>query len=138
MNTTITDVFASKVFDEAKMKDYLAKDTFREIEKTIREGKPLNPKIAEAVAHAMKEWALSEGATHFTHWFQPLTGVTAEKHDSFLNPGKDGDIALEFSGKELVKGEPDASSFPSGGLRATFEARGYTALDPTKIGRAHV
>lgn len=131
MNTTITDVFASKVFDEAKMKDYLAKDTFREIEKTIREGKPLNPKIAEAVAHAMKEWALSEGATHFTHWFQPLTGVTAEKHDSFLNPGKDGDIALEFSRKELVKGEPDASSFPSGGLRATFEARGYTAWDPT-------
>lgn len=131
MNTTITDVFASKVFDEAKMKDYLAKDTFREIEKTIREGKSLNPKIAEAVAHAMKEWALSEGATHFTHWFQPLTGVTAEKHDSFLNPGKDGDIALEFSGKELVKGEPDASSFPSGGLRATFEARGYTAWDPT-------
>lgn len=131
MNTTITDVFASKVFDEAKMKDYLAKDTFREIEKTIREGKPLNPKIAEAVAHAMKEWALSEGATHYTHWFQPLTGVTAEKHDSFLNPGKDGDIALEFSGKELVKGEPDASSFPSGGLRATFEARGYTAWDPT-------
>lgn len=131
MNTTITDVFASKVFDEAKMKDYLAKDTFREIEKTIREAKPLNPKIAEAVAHAMKEWALSEGATHFTHWFQPLTGVTAEKHDSFLNPGKDGDIALEFSGKELVKGEPDASSFPSGGLRATFEARGYTAWDPT-------
>lgn len=131
MNTTITDVFASKVFDEAKMKNYLAKDTFREIEKTIREGKPLNPKIAEAVAHAMKEWALSEGATHFTHWFQPLTGVTAEKHDSFLNPGKDGDIALEFSGKELVKGEPDASSFPSGGLRATFEARGYTAWDPT-------
>lgn len=131
MNTTITDVFASKVFDEAKMKDYLAKDTFREIEKTIREGKPLNPKIAEAVAHAMKEWALSEGATHFTHWFQPLTGVTAEKHDSFLNPGKDGNIALEFSGKELVKGEPDASSFPSGGLRATFEARGYTAWDPT-------
>lgn len=131
MNTTITDVFASKVFDEAKMKDYLAKDTFREIEKTIREGKPLNPKIAEAVAHAMKEWALSEGATHFTHWFQPLTGVTAEKHDSFLNPGKNGDIALEFSGKELVKGEPDASSFPSGGLRATFEARGYTAWDPT-------
>lgn len=131
MNTTITDVFASKVFDEAKMKDYLAKDTFREIEKTIREGKPLSPKIAEAVAHAMKEWALSEGATHFTHWFQPLTGVTAEKHDSFLNPGKDGDIALEFSGKELVKGEPDASSFPSGGLRATFEARGYTAWDPT-------
>lgn len=131
MNTTITDVFASKVFDEAKMKDYLAKDTFREIEKTIREGKPLNPKIAEAVAHAMKEWALSEGATHFTHWFQPLTGVTAEKHDSFLNPGKDGDITLEFSGKELVKGEPDASSFPSGGLRATFEARGYTAWDPT-------
>lgn len=131
MNTTITDVFASKVFDEAKMKDYLAKDTFCEIEKTIREGKPLNPKIAEAVAHAMKEWALSEGATHFTHWFQPLTGVTAEKHDSFLNPGKDGDIALEFSGKELVKGEPDASSFPSGGLRATFEARGYTAWDPT-------
>lgn len=131
MNTTITDVFASKVFDESKMKDYLAKDTFREIEKTIREGKPLNPKIAEAVAHAMKEWALSEGATHFTHWFQPLTGVTAEKHDSFLNPGKDGDIALEFSGKELVKGEPDASSFPSGGLRATFEARGYTAWDPT-------
>ena len=127
----ITDVFASNVFDEAKMKEYLAKDTFQEMEKTIREGKPLNPKIAEAVAHGMKEWALSKGATHFTHWFQPLTGVTAEKHDSFLNPSKDHSISLEFSGKELVKGEPDASSFPSGGLRATFEARGYTAWDPT-------
>lgn len=129
----ITDVFASNVFDEAKMKEYLAKDTFQEMEKTIREGKPLNPKIAEAVAHGMKEWALSKGATHFTHWFQPLTGVTAEKHDSFLNPSKDHSISLEFSGKELVKGEPDASSFPSGGLRATFEARGYTAWDPTSF-----
>lgn len=129
----ITDVFASNVFDEAKMKEYLAKDTFKEMEKTIREGKPLNPKIAEAVAHGMKEWALSKGATHFTHWFQPLTGVTAEKHDSFLNPNKDHSIDLEFSGKELVKGEPDASSFPSGGLRATFEARGYTAWDPTSF-----
>ena len=96
MNTTITDVFASKVFDEAKMKDYLAKDTFREIEKTIREGKPLNPKIAEAVAHAMKEWALSEGATHFTHWFQPLTGVTAEKHVCFFFPGFVRVFALVF------------------------------------------
>ena len=129
----ITDVFASNVFDEAKMKEYLAKDTFQEMEKTIREGKPLNPKIAEAVAHGMKEWALSKGATHFTHWFQPLTGVTAEKHDSFLNPSKDHSISLEFSGKELVKGEPDASSFPSGGLRDTFEARGYTAWDPTSF-----
>ena len=133
MKTDIKEIFGCQVFDEKKMKDYLAKDTFRELEKTIQEGKPLNPKIAEAVAHAMKEWALENGATHFTHWFQPLTGVTAEKHDSFLNIGKNGSIDMEFSGKELVRGEPDASSFPSGGLRATFEARGYTAWDPTSF-----
>ena len=113
------------------MREKLAKDTYRELEKTIRDGKQLNIKIANAVAHAMKEWALEQGATHYTHWFQPMTGVTAEKHDGFINPDKDGKVIMEFSGKELIKGEPDASSFPNGGLRATFEARGYTAWDPT-------
>ena len=131
MKSKVEEIFGSKVFDESVMREKLAKDTFRELEKTIREGKQLNIKIANAVAHAMKEWALEQGATHYTHWFQPMTGVTAEKHDGFINPDKDGKVIMEFSGKELIKGEPDASSFPNGGLRATFEARGYTAWDPT-------
>ena len=131
MKTNVTEIFASKVFNEEQMQQRLAKDTFKELQKTIRDGKPLNIKIANAVAHAMKEWALENGATHFTHWFQPMTGVTAEKHDSFITPGEKGKVIMEFSGKELIKGEPDASSFPNGGLRATFEARGYTAWDPT-------
>ena len=131
MKSVVEEIFGSKVFDESVMREKLAKDTFRELQKTIHEGKQLNIKIANAVAHAMKEWALEQGATHYTHWFQPMTGVTAEKHDGFINPSKDGKVIMEFSGKELIKGEPDASSFPNGGLRATFEARGYTAWDPT-------
>ena len=131
MKSIVEEIFGSKVFDESVMREKLAKDTYRELEKTIRDGKQLNIKIANAVAHAMKEWAIEQGATHYTHWFQPMTGVTAEKHDGFINPDKDGKIIMEFSGKELIKGEPDASSFPNGGLRATFEARGYTAWDPT-------
>ncbi len=131
MKTRVSELFGSMVFDEEQMRERLAKDTFKELQKTIRDGRSLNPKIANAVANAMKEWALEKGATHFTHWFQPLTGVTAEKHDSFIVPDGHGKVMMEFSGKELVRGEPDASSFPNGGLRATFEARGYTAWDPT-------
>ncbi len=131
MKSVVEEIFGSAVFDESVMREKLAKDTYRELEKTIHEGKQLNIKIANAVAHAMKEWAIEQGATHYTHWFQPMTGVTAEKHDGFINPSKDGKVIMEFSGKELIKGEPDASSFPNGGLRATFEARGYTAWDPT-------
>ncbi|WP_294730953.1 glutamine synthetase III [uncultured Faecalibaculum sp.] len=127
----VTELFGQNVFDEETMRERLPKDTFRELQKTTQEGKPLNIKIANAVAHAMKSWALEKGATHYTHWFQPMTGVTAEKHDGFINPDGNGKIIMSFSGKELIKGEPDASSFPSGGLRATFEARGYTAWDPT-------
>lgn len=131
MEQKVSEMFGSYVFNETEMRERLAKDTFKELQKTIHDGKSLNPKIANAVAHAMKEWALEKGATHYTHWFQPMTGVTAEKHDGFINPGTDGKVVMEFSGKELIKGEPDASSFPNGGLRATFEARGYTAWDPT-------
>ncbi len=127
----ITDYFGSMVFGDDAMRDRLPKDVYRALKDTIKEGKEIDLNIANAVAHAMKEWALENGATHFTHWFQPMTGITAEKHDSFINPAKDGKIILSFSGKNLVMGEPDASSFPSGGLRATFEARGYTAWDPT-------
>lgn len=123
----VTEMYGTNVFNEQTMRERLPKETFRELEKTIQDGKPLNIKIANAVAHAMKVWAIEKGATHFTHWFQPMTGVTAEKHDSFINPQDDGTVIMEFSGKELIKGEPDASSFPNGGLRATFEARGYTA-----------
>ncbi|MDO5118977.1 MAG: glutamine synthetase III [Coriobacteriales bacterium] len=119
------------LFDEADMQERLPKPTYRELMQVIKGGKPLDLDIANEVAHAMKEWALEKGATHFTHWFQPLTGITSEKHDSFLTPNGDGTILMAFSGKELVQGEPDASSFPSGGLRATFEARGYTVWDPT-------
>lgn len=131
MEKKITDIFGTLVFDEEVMEERLAKDTFRELQKTIKEGKSLNIKIANVVANAMKDWAVEHGATHYTHWFQPMTGVTAEKHDGFIGTNKNGKVILEFSGKELIKGEPDASSFPNGGLRATFEARGYTAWDPT-------
>ncbi len=131
MKTKVSELFGSMVFDEAIMRERLPKDTFRELQKTIQDGRTLNIKIANAVANAMKDWAVEKGATHYTHWFQPMTGVTAEKHDSFISPDGHGKVLMEFSGKELIKGEPDASSFPNGGLRATFEARGYTAWDPT-------
>lgn len=131
MNTNVTEIFGEKVFDDSKMRERLPKDTYRELKKTIDQGLPLNRKIANAVAHAMKVWAIEEGATHYSHWFQPMTGITAEKHDSFITPDGDGKVIMGFKGTELIKGEPDASSFPNGGLRATFEARGYTAWDPT-------
>lgn len=127
----ILDEFGSMVFGDDVMKERLPKNTYQALKETIRKGKDLDLNIANAVAHAMKQWAIELGATHYTHWFQPLTGITAEKHDSFLTPTKNGKMFLSFSGKELIKGEPDASSFPSGGLRVTFEARGYTAWDPT-------
>ncbi len=128
---TVSDYFGSLVFDDRVMKATLSGKVYNSLKKTIDEGASLNPDVANAVAEAMKDWALANGVTHFTHWFQPLTGITAEKHDSFISPAPDGRVIMEFSGKELIKGEPDASSFPSGGLRATFEARGYTAWDPT-------
>ena len=127
----IEDVFGIKVFNDDVMREYLPKKTYAALKSTIENGEELQPDVANVVAHAMKEWALANGATHYTHWFQPMTGVTAEKHDSFLSAESDAHAVLEFSGKELIKGEPDASSFPSGGLRATFEARGYTAWDCT-------
>ncbi len=127
----IEDVFGTKVFNDDVMQEYLPKKTYAQLRDTIENGEELAPEVANVVAHAMKEWALKNGATHSTHWFQPMTGVTAEKHDSFLSPESNAHAVLEFSGKELIKGEPDASSFPSGGLRATFEARGYTAWDCT-------
>ena len=128
---TVTDYFGSLVFDDRVMKATLSAKVYASLKKTIDEGTELDIGVANAVATAMKDWAVSKGATHYTHWFQPLTGITAEKHDSFISPSPDGGVIMEFSGKELIKGEPDASSFPSGGLRATFEARGYTAWDPT-------
>ena len=127
----VPDYFGSLVFDDRAMKANLSTDVYLSMKKTIDEGARLDPGVANAVASAMKDWAVALGATHFTHWFQPLTGVTAEKHDSFISPAANGRVIMEFSGKELIQGEPDASSFPSGGLRATFEARGYTAWDPT-------
>ncbi|MBQ3920024.1 MAG: glutamine synthetase III, partial [Oscillospiraceae bacterium] len=127
----ITDYFGTMVFDERVMKAMLSEKVYKSLKKTIDKGQPLDENVADAVAAAMKDWAVEKGATHFTHWFQPMTGMTAEKHDSFISPAPDGRVIMEFSGKELIKGEPDASSFPSGGLRATFEARGYTAWDPT-------
>ena len=129
--STVSDYFGSLVFDDRVMKAMLSANVYQSLKKTIDEGASLNNDVANAVAAAMKDWAVEHGATHFTHWFQPLTGITAEKHDSFITPASDGRVIMEFSGKELIKGEPDASSFPSGGLRATFEARGYTAWDPT-------
>ena len=128
---TVPEFFGSKVFDERMMKARLSAEVYKSLKQTIQKGKKLDASVADAVAAAMLDWAVENGATHFTHWFQPLTGVTAEKHDSFISPAPDGRVIMEFSGKELIKGEPDASSFPSGGLRATFEARGYTAWDPT-------
>jgi len=131
MTMNVPEVFGSKVFNDAVMKERLPKDTYKALKKTIDEGSHLQLDVANVVAHAMKDWAIEQGVTHFTHWFQPMTGITAEKHDSFISPEPGGRVIMSFSGKELVKGEPDASSFPSGGLRATFEARGYTAWDPT-------
>ena len=128
---TVSDYFGSLVFDDRNMRAALPADIYKSLRKTIDEGTNLDLNVANAVAEAMKNWAVEHGATHFTHWFQPLTGITAEKHESFISPSPDGSVIMEFSGKELIQGEPDASSFPSGGLRATFEARGYTAWDPT-------
>ena len=128
---TVPEYFGSMVFDDRVMKATLSAKVYQSLKKTIDEGAQLDPGVANAVAAAMKDWAVFKGATHYTHWFQPLTGVTAEKHDSFISPSPDGGVIMDFSGKELIQGEPDASSFPSGGLRATFEARGYTAWDPT-------
>ena len=127
----VPELFGSMVFNDRVMQDKLPKDVYKKLKHTIKNGDPIELDIANVVAHAMKEWAIEKGATHFTHWFQPMTGVTAEKHDSFISPDGNGNVIMSFSGKELVKGEPDASSFPSGGIRATFEARGYTAWDPT-------
>lgn len=127
----VSEIYGSMVFNDHVMKERLPSATYKSLAKTIKEGKPLDIEVANVVAHAMKEWAIEKGATHYTHWFQPLSGITSEKHDSFLNPTGDGCAIMTFSGKELIQGEPDASSFPSGGLRATFEARGYTAWDPT-------
>lgn len=129
--SNVNEIFGTSVFNDAVMKERLPKTTYKALKKTIEEGTSLKPDVADVVASAMKDWAVEKGATHFTHWFQPMTGITAEKHDAFINPTADGKVILEFSGKELIKGEPDASSFPSGGLRATFEARGYTAWDCT-------
>ncbi|MCX7984637.1 MAG: glutamine synthetase III [Bacteroidetes bacterium] len=131
LQETIESTFGCNVFNDAVMRTRLPKSTYKALRRTIDEGVPLDPAVADIVANAMKDWAIEKGATHFTHWFQPMTGVTAEKHDSFISPTGDGKVIMEFSGKELIKGEPDASSFPSGGLRATFEARGYTAWDCT-------
>ena len=129
--SSVTEIFSSMVFDDATMEARLPKETYKTLQKTIKEGKHLDLSVANVVANAMKDWAVEKGATHFTHWFQPMTGITAEKHDSFISPKAGGKVIMEFSGKELIQGEPDASSFPSGGLRATFEARGYTAWDAT-------
>ena len=129
---TVDEIFGQNVFNDKVMRERLPKKVYAELKKTIEGRKDLDPTIADVVANVMKEWAVEKGATHYTHWFQPLTGSTAEKHDSFITaPRDDGSVLMEFSGKELIKGEPDASSFPSGGLRATFEARGYTAWDCT-------
>lgn len=130
--TNVSEMFGKNVFNDSVMRERLPKSVYKKLKKTIEDGTELDPSIADVVAHAMKDWAIERGATHFSHWFQPLTGITAEKHDSFISvPGSDGRVIMEFSGKELIKGEPDASSFPSGGLRSTFEARGYTTWDCT-------
>ncbi len=133
----IDTIFSADVFSRDVMRQRLPKDVFRSLLRTIDRGEPLDPKVADVVASAMKDWAIENGATHFTHWFQPLTGLTAEKHDSLVQPDGQGGVIYNFSGSELVQGEPDASSFPSGGLRATFEARGYTAWDVDQPGLPH-
>src|SRR3989338_8572860 len=130
-DTNLTKIFASNVFSDRVMKERLPKDTYRALRETIERGTLLTLEVANVVANTMKDWAIEKGATHYTHWFQPLTGRTAEKHDAFISPMPDGSVIMEFSGRQLIQGEPDASSFPSGGLRATFEARGYTAWDCT-------
>ena len=129
--STVSEMFGSMVFNETVMRERLPKEIYKSLEKTIEQGKPLDITVANSVANAMKNWAVEKGATHYTHWFQPMTGTTAEKHDGFITPSSEGKVIMEFSGKELIRGEPDGSSFPSGGLRATCEARGYTAWDPT-------
>src|SRR3989339_1833170 len=129
--TAIPKIFGLHVFNDSVMKERLPKAVYKKLRKTIEEGSTLDASIADVVAAAMKDWAAELGATHYTHWFQPLTGSTAEKHDGFIDPDNEGGVIIKFSGKELIQGEPDASSFPSGGLRTTFEARGYTGWDPT-------
>ncbi len=131
--SNVSEIFGSLVFNEHVMKERLPAETYAALKRTIEQGRSLDRSIANVVANAMKDWAIEKGATHFTHWFQPMTGITAEKHEGFLSPQKDGTAIMRFSGKELIRGEPDASSFPSGGLRATFEARGYTAWDATSF-----
>ena len=131
MAATVMELYGSKVFNEHEMRERLPSSTYKSLKATIEKGQPLDLEVANVVASVMKRWAIEQGATHYTHWFQPLTGITSEKHDGFVSPQPDGTAIMEFSGKELIKGEPDASSFPSGGLRATAEARGYTAWDPT-------
>src|SRR2546426_1328241 len=133
-----TEDFGSLTFNEEAQRARLPKDVYRALRRSIAQGESLDPSIADIVASALKDWAVEHGATHYTHWFQPMTGITAEKHDAFLNPTSDGRAVAEFSGKELVRGEPDASSFPSGGMRSTFEARGYTAWDPTSPPWLHI
>ena len=128
---SVTELFGSKVFNASVMKERLPEEIYDLMQRAIKNNKRLDIDVANVVANSMKDWAIENGATHYTHWFQPMTGVTAEKHDSFISPSGDSKVIMEFSGKELVQGESDASSFPSGGLRATFEARGYTAWDPT-------
>ena len=130
-NINVPELFGSLVFNQSVMKEMLPSQTYKALKHTMEEGTPLDLEAANQIAEAMKNWAISKGATHYSHWFQPLTGITAEKHDSFLSPAEEGKIIMSFSGKELIKGEPDASSFPSGGKRSTFEARGYTVWDPT-------
>ena len=127
----VPEYFGKHVFDDTTMRARLPKETYKAMKRTFMDGRSLDINVANVVANAMKDWAVELGATHYTHWFQPMTGITAEKHDSFISPDESGRVIMEFSGKELVQGEPDASSFPSGGLRATYEARGYTAWDPT-------
>ena len=129
--SNIPELFGSLVFNDTVQQKRLPHDTYRRLRQIIASGEPLDAAVADVIANVMKAWALDHGVTHFTHWFQPMTGITAEKHDSFISPTDDGHVMMEFSGKELIKGEPDASSFPSGGLRASFEARGYTAWDPS-------
>ena len=127
----VPEIFGSMVFNQSVMKEMLPEETYNSLKNTMEDGTPLDLDAANQIAEAMKNWAISKGATHYSHWFQPLTGITAEKHDSFLTPAAEGKIIMSFSGKELIKGEPDASSFPNGGKRSTFEARGYTVWDPT-------
>ena len=129
----ISELFGIMVFNDSVMRERLPVEIYQSLKKSVEQGKGIDSHIADTVANAMKDWAIEKGATHFTHWFQPMTGITAEKHDSFIVPAEGGHILMEFSGKELIKGEPDASSFPSGGLRATFEARGYTMWDPSSF-----